>query len=108
MPVPAAPVGSSPVAKGVHVHESDDGGVAFVWGMATWCRQPSDVAARRLAAVQLVETGAARPAEVWVAFGTDDVTPWRWRRDYCAGGVAALAPERPGHPGAVEADGGQG
>ncbi|MFN2506670.1 MAG: putative transposase [Acidimicrobiales bacterium] len=99
MPVPAAPAGSSPVANGVDVHESDDGGVVFVWGMATWCWQPVDVAARRLAAVQLVETGAARPVEVCAAFGTDDVTLWRWRRDYRAGGVAALAPERPGPRG---------
>jgi prepilin-type processing-associated H-X9-DG protein len=99
MPVPAAPAGSSPVANGVDVHESDDGGTVFVWGMATWCWQPGDVAARRLAAVQLVETGSARPLEVCAAFGTDDVTLWRWRRDYREGGVAALAPERPGPRG---------
>ena len=53
----------------------------FVWGMATWCWQPGDVAGRRLAAVQLIEAGAARVGEVAVAFGTDDVTLWRWRRE---------------------------
>ena len=99
MPVPAAPAGSSPLATGVDVHESVEGGVVFMWGMATWCWQAGDVVARRLAAVQLVETGAARPAEVCAAFGTDDVTLWRWRRDYRAGGVVALAPERPGPRG---------
>ena len=99
MPLPAAPAGSMPVSTGVDVCESDEGGVVFLWGMAAWCWAAGDVAARRLAAVQLVETGAAPPGEVAAALGTDDVTLWRWRRDYAAGGVAALAPERPGPRG---------
>ncbi len=99
MPVPVAPFGSSPVSSGVDLVESGEGGVVFVWGMATWCWQPGDVAGRRLAAVQLIEAGAARVGEVAVAFGTDDVTLWRWRREYRDGGVAALVPERPGPRG---------
>ncbi len=99
MPVPVAPFGSSPVSSGVDLVESGEGGVVFVWGMATWCWQPGDVAGRRLAAVQLIEAGAAHVGEVAVAFGTDDVTLWRWRREYRDGGVAALVPERPGPRG---------
>lgn len=99
MPVPAAPPGSSPVSAGVDVREGDDGGVVFLWGMAAWCWHRDDVAGRRLAAVQLVETEAARPGEVATAFGVDEVTLWRWRRGYAAGGVAALALARPGPRG---------
>ncbi len=104
MPVPVAPPDSRPVAPGVDVREGADGGVVFLWGMACWCWQPDDVAARRLAAVQLVGTGAAKPGVVAGAFGTDEVTLWRWRRDYDAGGVGALTPKRRGPKGPSKID----
>ena len=41
--------------------EDEDGGVVFVWGLATMSFAATDLIARRLAAVQLVETGTAKP-----------------------------------------------
>ncbi|HEX9682435.1 MAG TPA: helix-turn-helix domain-containing protein [Acidimicrobiales bacterium] len=104
MPVPVAPLGSCPVADGVDVGEGDDGGVVFLWGLACWCWQPDDVVARRLAAVQLVVTGSAKPGAVAAAFGTDEVTLWRWRRSYEAEGVTGLAPRRRGPKGPSKID----
>jgi transposase len=60
--------------------------------MAAWCWAAGDVAARRLAAVQLVETASATRRAVAAAFGVDEATMWRWQRGYAAGGVAALEP----------------
>jgi len=99
MPLAVAPKGSSPVSTGVDLREDDEGGVVFLWGMASWCWQPGDVVGRRLAAVQLVGTSASKPGEVAAAFGVDQATLWRWRRDYATGGVEALATERRGPRG---------
>ena len=99
LPVPGGPVGSVPVSVGVDVILSDDGGAVFLWGMVVWCWRSGDEVGRRLAAVQLVETGASRAGEVAAGFGVDDVTLWRWRRGYAAGGVSALVAERPGPRG---------
>jgi transposase len=80
------------VAPGVDLIEGDDGGVVFLWAMAAWCWAPGDVAARRLAGVQLVETDSATRRAVAAAFGVDEATLWRWQRAYKAGGVAGLEP----------------
>jgi transposase len=92
LPVPVALPGSVVVAPGVDLIEGDDGGVVFLWAMAAWCWAAGDVAARRLAAVQLVETASATRRAVAAAFGVDEATMWRWQRGYAAGGVAALEP----------------
>jgi len=42
--------------------EGDEGGVVFLWAMAAWCWSPTDVASRRLAALQLVATRSASRA----------------------------------------------
>src|SRR6266508_1359426 len=99
-PLALAPVGSVPVAPGVELLEVEAGGVVFVWGRATWCFDAGDVVGRRLAAVQLVETGAARHGEVANAFGVTPVTLRSWRRAYATGRTEALAPAKPGPKGA--------
>ncbi len=99
MPVPVAPVGSVPVAAGVDLIDGADGGVVFLWGMATWCWAPGDGVGRRLAAVGLVVSGAARPGEVAAGFGVTQPTLWRWRNAFESDGAVALTPARPGPRG---------
>lgn len=98
-PLPLSPAGSVSVAPGVDLYEVDAGGVVFVWGRASWCWDASDVVGRRLAAVQLVETGSARHGEVTAAFGVADVTLRSWRRAYAEDGVEALSPRPRGPKG---------
>ena len=97
--LPLAPAGSVAVAPGVDLLEVAEGGVVFVWGRATWCWGPGDATARRLAAVQLVETRSARHGEVAVGFGTDADTLRRWRGAYGHGGAEALRPAKRGPKG---------
>lgn len=61
--------------------ETEEGGVVFLYGMATWCWEPDDLVGRRLAVtrVQLAETKAALPAKVATAFGVEYETLQRWR-----------------------------
>jgi transposase-like protein len=76
--------------------EGPDGGVVFVFGLATFSYARADQAGRRLAAVQLVTTKIASVAEVASAFGVNEATLWRWKRAFAAGGVVGLVRERPG------------
>ncbi len=99
LPIPAAPAGSVPVAPGVDMIEGDEGGVVFLWAMAAWCWSPTDVATRRLAALQLISTRSASRVAVAVAFGVDESSLWRWGQLYAAGGVAALEPMAKGPKG---------
>src|SRR5450759_480211 len=80
--------------------EGPDGGVVFVFGLATFSYASADAAGRRLAAVQLVTTNIASVAEVASAFGVNEATLWRWKRAFGVGGVVGLVTERPGplHP----------
>ncbi|MGH9120385.1 MAG: hypothetical protein ACRDYC_00330 [Acidimicrobiales bacterium] len=99
LPIPAAPAGSVPVAPGVDMIEGDEGGVVFLWATAAWCWSPTDVATRRLAALQLISTRSASRVAVAVAFGVDESSLWRWGQLYAAGGVAALEPMAKGPKG---------
>lgn len=100
MPLPLAPAGSVHLADGVDFCEDSDGnGSVFLWGMAAWSWPAGDSVARRLAAVQLVGTGAARQRGVATAFGINENTLGRWRSEYATGGVAALIADRPGPRG---------
>src|ERR1035437_7489423 len=76
--------------------EGPDGGVVFVFGLATFSYASADAAGRRLAAVQLVTTKIASVAEVASAFGVNEATLWRWRQACGTGGVVGLVAERPG------------
>lgn len=99
-PLPLAPAGSLRVADGVAFLEDVAGnGSVFLWGMAGWSWGGGDRAARRLAAVQLVNTKAARQRRVAAAFGVNEDSLVRWRSSYAAGGVEALVVRRPGPRG---------
>ena len=76
--------------------EGPDGGVVFVFGLATFSYANADAAGRRLAAVQLVTTNIASVGEVASAFGVNEATLWRWKRAFATGGVLGLVTERPG------------
>ncbi len=89
-PLPLHPAGSVRVADGVDLVENELGGVVALWGMATWCWEPGDVVARRLAIVQLVGTGAATRMEVAAGFGVSTETVRRWSRSFEEGGAEAL------------------
>ena len=99
-PLPLAPSGSIHVAGGVDFLEDAQGnGSVFLWGMAAWCWRTGDTAARRLAAVQLVDSGGARQRQVAEAFGVHENSLVRWRTAYRAGGAGALVTDRPGPRG---------
>src|SRR5665647_3114987 len=76
--------------------EGPDGGVVFVFGLATFSYASDDQAGRRLAAVQLVTTKIASVGEVASAFGVNEATLWRWKQAFGTGGVVGLVAERPG------------
>ena len=80
--------------------EGPDGGVVFMFGMATYCYGAGDEIGRRLAAVQLVTSKIGTSVEVASAFGVTTVTLWRWGADFAGGGVAGLVRERSGPKGA--------
>jgi len=99
-PLPLAPSDSVHVADGVSFLEDSEGnGSVFLWGMAAWSWRGGDRAARRLAAVQLVNSKAARQREVADAFGVHENSLVRWRSSYGDGGVGALVTERSGPKG---------
>ena len=95
-PLPLVPAGSVELNHGVHLVENDQGGAVFLWGMAAWCWEPGDVAARRLAAVQLVETGAAGAIEVAAGFGVAYETFRKWHNSWSRSGTEGLAPKKMG------------
>jgi transposase-like protein len=100
VPFPLAPGGSVRVGPGVGFLEDDEGaGSVFLWGMAAWCWGAGDGVARRLAAVQLVESKAARQRDVADAFGVNEDTVMLWRGAYRAEGTVGLAERRRGPKG---------
>ncbi len=64
-------------ARSVGLLEGPDGGVVFVFGLATYTYAAGDTAGRRLAVVQLVTTKAASVSEVASAFGVNPGMVWR-------------------------------
>src|SRR5665647_3445375 len=84
------PARARPVGPSAGLLEGPEGGVVFVFGLATFSYASADLAGRRLAAVQLVTTKIAS------GFGVNEATLWRWKRAFGAGGVLGLVTERPG------------
>ena len=84
------PGDARPVGVSAGLVEGPDGGVVFVFGLATFTFAAGDELGRRLAAVQLVTLKVAAAGEVASAFGVSGVTLWRWGQDFAAGGVAGL------------------
>src|SRR6266851_5347531 len=97
VPLPLLPGDAAEIAPGVGVVAGPDGGgVVWVHGLATFAWDAGDEAARRLAAVQLVQLKAATKVQVAQAFGVIPVSVWRWARALAAGGVAGLVPAAKG------------
>ncbi|MHB2024457.1 MAG: putative transposase [Mycobacteriales bacterium] len=103
-PLPLLPESAVAVGPAAGLCEGAEGGVVFVLGQASFCWEAGDDAARRLAAVQLVETKLARQVEVAAAFGTDAATLWRWQRAYQVSGLAGLLPAKRGPKGPRKLD----
>ena len=97
--LPMLPAQARSIGASVGLLEGPDGGVVFVFGLATFSYAAGDEAGRRLAAVQLVTADLARSVEVASAFGVSGVTLWKWGRDYARGGVAGLLSARSGPKG---------
>ena len=97
VPLPLLPRDAAEIAPGVGVVAGPDGGgVVWVHGLATFAWDAGDEAARRLAAVQLVQLKAATQVQVAQAFGVIPVSVWRWAKALARGGVAALVPAAKG------------
>src|SRR5271166_6539375 len=97
VPLPLLPPDAAEIAPGVGVVAGPDGGgVVWVHGLATFAWDAGDEAARRLAAVQLVQLKAATQVQVAEAFGVIPVSVWRWARALAGGGVAGLVPAAKG------------
>src|SRR5487761_1632595 len=93
VPLPLLPRDAAQIAPGVGVVAGPDGGGGvWVHGLATFAWDAGDEAARRLAAVQLVQLKAATQVQVAQAFGVIPVSVWRWARALAGGGVAGLVP----------------
>jgi transposase-like protein len=93
VPLPLLPHDAAEIAPGVGVVAGPDGGgVVWVHGLATFAWDAGDEAARRLAAVQLVQLSAATQVQVALAFGVIPVSVWRWAKALAGGGVAGLVP----------------
>ncbi len=93
VPLPLLPGDAAEIAPGVGVVAGPDGGgVVWVHGLATFAWDAGDEAARRLAAVQLVQLKAATQVQVAQAFGVIPVSVWRWAKALAGGGVAGLVP----------------
>ena len=95
-PLPLRPAGSVGIGPAACLVEDDEGGMTFIWGMASSYWKTGDVVGRRLAAVTLLATKAARHGEVARAFEVDDDTLRIWRRAWEADGVAGLRPDKRG------------
>ena len=100
--LPLVPAQARSIGASVGLLEGPDGGVVFVFGLATFSYAGADEAGRRLAAVQLVASEIARSVDVAAAFGVSGVTLWKWGRDYTAGGVAGLLRARSGPKGPIK------
>ena len=97
--LPMLPAQARSIGPSAGLLEGPEGGVVFVFGLATFSYAAGDEAGRRLAAVQLVQSKIALSVDVASAFGVTGVTLWAWGRDYTAGGVAGLLRVRSGPKG---------
>src|SRR5687768_4673215 len=96
------PVEARAIGPSAGLAEGPDGGVVFVFGLATFVYAAGDETGRRLAAVQLVTSGVAAAGEVAAAFGVSGVTLWRWGQDFTRDGVGGLVRERTGPRGPIK------
>ncbi len=97
--LPLLPAQARSVGPSAGLLEDPDGGVVFVFGLATFDYAASDEAGRRLAAVQLVRRKLASATEVASAFAVNQATLWRWMASYTSDGLPGLVREAPGPKG---------
>jgi prepilin-type processing-associated H-X9-DG protein len=81
------------------LESSTEGGKVFLNGQLCWVWDAGQDDLRRLAAVQLVQVGAARVNEVAAGFGVTPESLRRWRVSVTDVGVAVLAPVKKGPKG---------
>ena len=93
------PSGARSIGPSAGLLEGPDGGVVFVFGLATFSYAAGDEVGRRLTAVQLVAMRISSAREVAGAFGVSTVTLWRWSQTFAHGGVLALGRDRSGPKG---------
>ena len=98
-PLPLVPAGSVAVGPAAALVETDEGGAIFIWGMPVSSWGSADIVGRRLAAVSLATTGAARHGEVATAFGVEYETLRGWQRAWEANGCEGLRPQQRGPKG---------
>ncbi len=103
--LPLLPAAARSVGPSAGLLEGPDGGVVFVFGLATFTYPDGDELGRRLAAVQLSNTKVATAVEVAAAFGVTTVTLWRWGQAFGQGGVAGLGRGRTGPKGPIKLTG---
>ena len=97
--LPLLPSGARSIGPSAGLVEGSDGGVVFVFGLATFTWSVGDEIGRRLAAVQLLKTKVASAIEVASAFAVTTVTLWRWGQCFTEAGVAGLVRVRSGPKG---------
>jgi len=97
--LPLLPARARSIGPSAGLLEGPDGGVVFVFGLATFDYAATDAAGRRLAAVQLVRSKIATATDVASAFAVSQATLWRWVASYASDGVAGLVREAPGPKG---------
>jgi len=97
--LPLLPAQARSIGPSAGLLEGPDGGVVFVFGLATFDYAASDQAGRRLAAVQLVRSKIATATEVASAFAVNQATLWRWVGSYSTEGVPGLVRDAPGPRG---------
>ncbi len=97
--LPLLPPQARSVGPSAGLLEGPDGGVVFVFGLATFDYAATDIAGRRLAAVQLVRRRFASATEVASAFAVSQATVWRWVGSFKANGVLGLVRDAPGPKG---------
>ena len=98
-PLPLTPAGAVLIGDAAALVTDDDGGRVFIRGELTFVWDAGDDLGRRLAAVQLVRTKAARALQVATAFGVSTVTVWRWRKELDTAGAQGLAQDKRGPKG---------
>ena len=97
--LPLLPARARSVGPSAGLLEGPDGGVVFVFGLATFDYAATDAAGRRLAAVQLVRSKIATATDVASAFAVSQATLWRWVGAFTTGGVSGLVRDAPGPKG---------
>ncbi|MEV8144218.1 putative transposase [Specibacter sp. NPDC078709] len=89
-------LGAVPVGEHAALLENELGGKVFINGQLAYVWGAGQDGLRRLAASQLVDTGAAQVNEVAAGFGVNTESLRRWRKSLEGAGLMGLAPVKKG------------